>query len=88
MCAISYSATKTFCKNATPKNFSKWTGKDQCWSILFNKVAGPMPAMVLQKRLKDTCFPVNFAKKLGTPFFPRTPPVAAMEKTFAELSFN
>ena len=31
------------------------------------------------------CFPVNFAKNLGTPFFYRTPPVATSAITLAEI---
>ena len=40
-----------------------------------------------KKRLWHRCFPVNFLKFLGTPFFNRTPSVAASaltKKTFNE----
>ena len=43
-------------------NFANFTGKHQCQSLFFNKVA-------LKKRLWHRCFPVNFAKCLSTPFF-------------------
>ena len=43
----------------------------------FNKVAGLRPAILLKKRLRHWCFPVNFAKFLRTPFYRRTPLVAA-----------
>ena len=33
-----------------------------------NKVAGLRPATLLKKRLWHSCFPVNFAKFLRTPF--------------------
>ena len=36
--------------------------------FLFNKVAGLRPATLLKKRLWYSCFPVNFAKFLRTPF--------------------
>ena len=35
---------------------------------LFDKVAGPRPATLLKKRLWDSCFTVDLAKFLGTPF--------------------
>ena len=44
------------------KNFAKFIRKHPCWSLLFNKVAGLKPATLLKKRLRDRCFPVNFAK--------------------------
>ena len=37
------------------RNFAKFTGKNLCQSLFFNKVAG-------------LCFPVNFANFLRTPF--------------------
>ena len=40
-----------------------------CQSFFFNEVAGPRPATLLKKRLRHRCFPVNFTKSLGTPFF-------------------
>ena len=36
---------------------------------LFNKVADLRPATLLKKGLWGRCFPVNFAKFLGTPFY-------------------
>ena len=32
------------------------------------------PSTLLKKKLWHWCFPVNFEKFLGTPFFDRTPP--------------
>ena len=46
-----------FCEKGVLRNFTKFTGKNLCQSIFFNKVAG----------LRHRCFPVNFVK------FPRTP---------------
>ena len=46
-------------------NFAKFTGKHQCQSLFFNKVAGPT---LSKKKLWHRCFPVNFAKFLRAPF--------------------
>ena len=59
-------------KKGILKNFSKFTGKHLCHSLIFNKVAGLMsanllkirPATLLNKRLQHRCFPVNFVKFL------------------------
>ena len=37
-----------------------------CWSLFLNNVTGLNPATLLKR---DTCFSVNFAKFLRTPFF-------------------
>ena len=37
-------------------------------SLFFNKVAVLRPATLFKKRLWHSCFPVNFAKFLRTPF--------------------
>ena len=72
-------AIKVFCscpilrdflkKKGFLKNFSKFTGKHLCQSLLFNKVAGVRPATLLIKRLWYRCSPVNFEKSLRKPFF-------------------
>ena len=49
-------------------NLVKFTGKDLCWSLFFNIVAGRRPATLLKKRLQHICFPVNFAKFLRASF--------------------
>ena len=46
------SLREVFCKKGVLKNFSNFTGKHLCQSVIFNKVAGPRR------------FPVNFAKHL------------------------
>ena len=48
------------------RNFLKFTGKHQCQSLFFNKVASLRPATLFKKRLWHKCFPLNFVK------FPRT----------------
>ena len=50
------------------KNFTKFTGKHLCHSLSFNKVTCLRPATLSKKRLWHSCFPVNFAKFLKTPF--------------------
>ena len=60
-------------KKGILRNFAKFTGKHLCQSLFFNKVAGLRYATLLKKRLWHMCFPVNFAKFLGTLFFYRTP---------------
>ena len=54
-------------KKAVLKNFSKFTGKNLCRSLFFNKVAGLRPATLLKKGLCHRSFSVNFAKFLRTP---------------------
>ena len=61
------SRPEVFCKNDAYRNFPKFTGKDLCQSIFFNKVTGLRPATLLKKRLWHRCFPVNFEKFLRTP---------------------
>ena len=62
-----------FCKGkGVLRHFAKFTGKHLCQSLFFNKVAGLRPATLLKKRLWYRCFPVNFAKFLGTPFLQST----------------
>ena len=43
-----------FCKKGVLRNFAKFTGKHQCQSLFFNKVASLRPATLL-KRDSDTC---------------------------------
>ena len=48
-----------------PKNL-KFKGKCLCRSLFRNKVAG-RPAILLKKKQRHTCFPVNFVKFLRIP---------------------
>ena len=48
-------------KKGALKNLEKFTGKQMCWSLFFNKVVGLM--------LRNMCFLVNFAKFSRTSFF-------------------
>ena len=45
-----------FCKKGTPKNFAKFTRKQQCWDLLLKGSAA-------------RCFPVHFAKSLKALIF-------------------
>ena len=54
------------------RNFSKFTGKQLCQVLFYNKFAGSEPATLVKMRLWRRCFPMNFAKLLRTPFH-RTP---------------
>ena len=79
------SLSEVFCKKGVLRNFTKFTGKHMCQSLFFNKVAGLRPATLLKKRLWHKCFPVNFVKFLRTPFFHRTPLVAAFTFNIYEM---
>ena len=48
------------------KNFTKFTGKHLCRSLIFNKVAGLSPAILSKTKFRH-CFPVNLMKFY--PFF-------------------
>ena len=58
---------EVFCKKGVLRNFTKFTGKHQCKSLIFNKVTGLRPATLLKTRLLHRCSPVNFVKFLRTP---------------------
>ena len=59
-------------KKGVLRNFTKFTGKHLCQSLLFNKVAGLRPTTLLKRRLWRRCFPVSFVKFLRTPFLQNT----------------
>ena len=66
-----------FNKKGVLRNSTKFTGKRLCQRLAFNNVASLRPATLLIKRIWHRYFPVNFVKFLRTPFFYRTPLVAA-----------
>ena len=66
-----------FCKKGVLGNFAEFTGKHLYQNLFFNKAAGLRSATLLKKRLVNRCFPMKFPKFSRTPFFYRTPPVAA-----------
>ena len=49
------------------RNFAKFTGKQLCQSLFFNKAGNLRPLTLIQKETLDRCFPVNFANFLRTP---------------------
>ena len=55
-------------KKGVLRNFTKFAGKHQWPSLLFNKVTGPKPATLLKKRLWHRFFLVNFAEFLRISF--------------------
>ena len=55
------------------RNFAKFTGKELCQGLVFNKATGLRPATLLKEKLWRKCFPVNFAKFLRASFFQNTP---------------
>ena len=59
-------------KKGVPRNFAKFTGKQLCRRLFFNKVAGLGFATLLTKNFWYRFFPVNFAKFLRTPFIQNT----------------
>ena len=50
------------------KNLAKFIEKHPRRSLLFNKVGGLMPEILSKKKLRHSCFAVNFAKFLETSF--------------------
>ena len=67
-CNYRSSQLAVFCRKWVLKN-AKFTVKQLCESLSFNKVAGLRPAILLKKRLWYRCFPMNFAKFLTAHFF-------------------
>ena len=63
------------------KHFAKFTGKQQCQSLYFDKVARLSLATLSKKKLWHRCFPVNFVKYLK-PHFYRKP----LDDCFCPLS--
>ena len=66
------SRPEVFCKKGVLRNFVKFTEKQLCQSLFFNKVTGLRPVTLLKKRLWRRCFSVNFAKFLRTHFLQNT----------------
>ena len=63
------SCSQMFFKVGVLKNFTNLTGKNLCWGLFFNKVAGVTTCNFIKKRLKHRCFPVVIAKFLRAAFF-------------------
>ena len=63
------SRPEEFCKKGILKNFAKFTGKQLCQSLLFNKAAGLKPAILLKRKLWHRCFLMNFCETFKNTFF-------------------
>ena len=73
----SEAATRAVLRKVVLRNFAK-SSRNHLWqSLFFDKVVGLKPATLLKKRLWHRPSPLNFVKYLRTPFFYRTPLVAA-----------
>ena len=59
------------------ENFTKFTGKHQCQSSLFNKVAGLSPETLFKKETLAQVFSCEFCEISTNTFSYRTPLVAA-----------
>ena len=53
-------------------NFTKFTGKQLCQSLFFNKAESLRAATLFKKKLRHSCFPVNLAKFLKPPYLQNT----------------
>ena len=71
------SRSDMFCKKSAFKNFTKFTGKHLCQSLLFNKVTRLRPATLIKKRSW------NFSCELCETFW-RTHLVAASRMTYVK----
>ena len=63
---IRSSRSQMFFKIGVLKNLANFTGKQLCWSLFLNKVAGLQASNFVKKRLQHRLYYVKFAK------FPRT----------------
>ena len=61
------SRSQVFFKIGALKRFAKFIGKHLRLSLFFNKVVSLRPTTLLNKKLWDKCFPVNFAKTYRAP---------------------
>ena len=72
---------------AATRGFAKFTGKHLRQSLFLNKVAGLGPATLL-KRLWRSCFLVDFAKFLRTPFLQNTSGRLFLKDAFLNFEFG
>ena len=74
-----------FCKICVLKNFVKFTGKQLCQSLLFNKVAGLRPVTLLKKRLWQM-FSCEFREVFRNTFFIEHLRWLLLNKTYKKMS--
>ena len=70
------------------RNLTRFTGKQMCCSLLFNKVSGLRLKTLLKKRLQHRCFLANFAKFLRTHFLRNTSGQLLLTFLFYRVSVN
>ena len=66
-----------FCKKGILKNFAKFTGKQLCQILFFNKVVGLRPATLIIKETLAQVFSFEICEIFENALFYRTSPVAA-----------
>ena len=74
---IRSSRSQMLLKIVVLKKFAIFTGKRLCWSLSLIKLLGFKPATLLQETPRQLFSCVHIVKILSTPFFCRTPLVAA-----------
>ena len=74
-----------FCKICVLKNFVKFTGKQLCQSLLFNKLAGLRPVTLLKKRLWQM-FSCEFREIFRNTFFIEHLRWLLLNKTYKKMS--
>ena len=64
------SLPEVFCRKGVLRNFAKFTGKQLCQSLFFNKVAGLRP---VKKETLTQVFPCKFCETFKEHLFYKTP---------------
>ena len=67
-CKIEAAIRRCSVKKCVLTIFAKLTGKPLCLSLFFIKIVGLRPGTLIKTRLWHSCFPVDIAKFLRTPF--------------------
>ena len=70
---IRSSHPKCSVKKRVLRNFAKFTGKNLCQSLFFNKLQASVCNFIEKRDCWHRYFPVNFVKFLRTPFLQNTP---------------
>ena len=67
-CLIQKQPPELFVKKDVFKTFANLTRKHLCWSLFFNKFAGPKACNFIKKGAQHRRFPMKFAKLLRNLF--------------------
>ena len=78
--SLSLSLSEVFCEKGVLRNFAKFTGKHLSQGLFFTKSCRSQACNFIKKESPAQMFSCGFCEFLRTPFFYRTPPVAASEK--------